>query len=94
MALNSDGSFLQPVYLIALRLQIIAYKSSNLGMYIKLSGLEVLNVCCGSKFLDACQVGLLFVLHFIWCFAIDNMSGSAILEPHCMLHHLFPQKLW
>ena len=34
IALNSDGSFLWPVYPIALRLQIIAYELSNLGMCI------------------------------------------------------------
>ena len=34
IALNSDRSFLWPVYLIAFGLQIIAYESSNLGMCI------------------------------------------------------------
>ena len=34
IALDSDGSFLRPVYLIALRLQIVAYESSNLGACI------------------------------------------------------------
>ena len=34
IALDSDGSFLWPVYPIALRLQIIAHKSSNLGTCI------------------------------------------------------------
>ena len=94
IALSSDGSFLWPVYLIVLRLQIVAYESSNLGVCIKLSSLEVLDICCDSKFLDACQVGFLFVLHFIWCFAIDSTSGSVILKPCHVLHCLFPQKLW
>ena len=53
IALNSDGAFLQPVYLIALRLQIVANKLSNLGACIKLSSLEVLDVCSNSEFLDA-----------------------------------------
>ena len=53
IVLNSDGAFLQPVYLIALRLQIVANKLSNLGACIKLSSLEVLDVCGNSEFLDA-----------------------------------------
>ena len=94
VVLDSDGAFLWPVYLIALRLWIVAYKLSKLGICIKLSSLEVLDVCCDSEFLDAWQVRFLFVLHFIWCFAINSMSGSAILKPCHMLHHLFPQKSW
>ena len=54
IVLDSDGSFWQPVYLIALRLQIIAYKLSNLGVCIWLSSFEILDICCNSKFLDAC----------------------------------------
>ena len=53
IALNSDGAFLQPVYLIAPRLQIVANKLSNLGACIKLSSLEVLDVYSSSEFLDA-----------------------------------------
>ena len=34
ITLDSDGSFLRPVYPIALRLQIVAYESSNLGVCI------------------------------------------------------------
>ena len=34
IALDSDGSFLRPVYPIALRLQIVVYELSNLGTCI------------------------------------------------------------
>ena len=53
VALDSDGAFLWPVNLIALRLQIVSYESSNLDVCIELSGFEVFDICCDSKFLYA-----------------------------------------
>ena len=94
IVLNSDRSLLWPVYSVAFQLQIIANKSTDFGVRIELSSLEVFDVCCSTKLLYSCKVRLFLVPHLIGGFSGIGTSGSPVLDPHCMLHHLFPQESW